>query len=302
MEKNIRFCDKQHWLRLWRRLGVYSYDKTVYAYMDLLEHYNEPHRKYHNLEHINHCLAEFSSVWLLTKEPSVLELAIWYHDAIYDIGASDNEERSADLVASVMRSFSLPEDLIKRVCDIIIATKHNEIPESIDAKLMLDIDISNIGSADKFKETNRLVREEYSLTSDEVFKQGRSNILQSFLERPSVYLTKFFQEKYEKTARENILSSIKDLNSKMPVTQSSGWDYFYDLVKQNPGKRLSGFPFNEKFPKMYSGKKYQIILVSGIIIDAKVDDSREFMSEGLEWKTLDGNKSQSLVAAWNLLV
>ena len=83
--------------------------------------------------------------------------------------------------------------------------------------------------------------------------------------------------------------------------KSSKWDKFNLLVEQNPGKRLDGFPFNEKFPAMYLGKKYQIILVSGVILEARVDDSREFMSEGLEWKTAEGNKSSSVVSAWKLL-
>lgn len=213
MEKSIRYCDKQHWFLLWHSLDVFADHEIMNAYNDLLKRYSEPHRKYHNLEHINHCLREFGTVWLLAEEPDVLELAIWYHDAIYDIGASDNEERSADLVASVMRGFSLPEDLIKCVCDIIIATKHSEVPESFDAKLMLDIDISNIGSAEKFKETNKQVREEYSLAPEDVFNSGRSNIMQSFLNRPTIYLTEFFQEKYEKTARENIEMAIKELYS-----------------------------------------------------------------------------------------
>lgn len=213
MKKNLKFCDKQHWLNLWHRLGVYTDNKIFNAYEELLERYNEPHRKYHNLAHINHCLGEFSAIRSLANEPDILELAIWYHDAIYYLNVDDNEERSADLVKGVMRKFLLPEGLIKVVTEIIIATKHSEVPGSFDAKLMLDIDISNIGSAEKFKETNKQVREEYSLAPENVFNSGRSNILQSFLNRPSIYLTEFFQEKYEKTARENIETAIKNLYS-----------------------------------------------------------------------------------------
>ncbi len=213
MKKNIRYCDELHWVSLWRRLGVYSYDKVVNAYIELVERYNKPHRKYHNLEHINHCLTEFSTVWILATEPDVLELAIWYHDAVYDISAPDNEELSALVVEAVMMDFLLPVDLIEKVKNIIIATKHNEIPDRYDARLMLDIDISNIGQAEKFKETNKLIREEYSSVPSSLFASGRSNILQSFLSRPSIYLTEFFQEKYEKSARENIASSVTELNA-----------------------------------------------------------------------------------------
>jgi predicted metal-dependent HD superfamily phosphohydrolase len=213
MKNSIRYCNEKNWLNLWHRLGIYSHDKITNAYIELLEHYSEPHRKYHNLEHINHCLIEFDAVQYLAVEPDILELAIWYHDVIYDIGANNNEELSALLVEKVMTNF-LSVDLIKKVKNIILATKHIEVPDNFDAKLMLDIDISNIGQAEKFKETNKLVREEYSLIPDNLFANNRSNILQLFLDRPSIYLTEVFQKKYEKSARKNIESSIRDLNKK----------------------------------------------------------------------------------------
>ena len=202
--ENNEFCNQNHWLALWHRLGVQSDDKIIRAYNDLLEHYAEPHRKYHNLGHINHCLMEFEAVRQLALEPDILELAIWYHDAIYDIGVGDNEERSADLAEKVMGNFLLSEETIKKVSDIIIATKHQEDPDNYDAKLMLDIDISNFGQTERFKEANKLVREEYSAVPDDSFAGGRKDILQSFLDRPSIYLTEIFQERYEKSARENI--------------------------------------------------------------------------------------------------
>jgi predicted metal-dependent HD superfamily phosphohydrolase len=210
MEQKINYTNKKHWLSLWHRLGVYSYDRIINSYIELLKRYNEPHRKYHNLNHINHCLAEFNTVFHLAKEPDALELAIWYHDAIYEIGASDNEKKSSLLVDGVMSGFLVSEELIKTVKDIIIATEHNKVPESFDARLMLDIDISNLGQAEKFKETNRLVREEYSLVPENLFNNGRSNILQSFLDRPNIYLTDVFREKYENNARKNLQQAIRE--------------------------------------------------------------------------------------------
>lgn len=86
--------------------------------------------------------------------------------------------------------------------------------------------------------------------------------------------------------------------NKLRLQQSDDWDKYFDYVNMYPGYRVVGFPFSAKFPKLYSGVKYWIILVNGEVMEAMVDDSREFMSEGLEWKTKEGNKSSSLVAAW----
>jgi predicted metal-dependent HD superfamily phosphohydrolase len=213
MEKNIKCYNLKPWLDLWHRLGVKSDYPIIDAYQDILQRYGEPHRKYHNIGHINHCLAEFETVRHLALDANALELAIWYHDAVYEIQANDNEERSASLASEVMNNFSLPLELIEKVENIIIATKHSAVPEDYDAKLMLDIDISNIGDGEKFKEANKLIREEYSSVPDNLFKNGRSGILQSFLDRPGIYLTEFFYNKYEDKAKENILSSIYELNS-----------------------------------------------------------------------------------------
>ena len=89
--------------------------------------------------------------------------------------------------------------------------------------------------------------------------------------------------------------------NKLYLPQSDDWDKYLKLIQDKPGERITGFPFSVRWPKMYGGKKYQIILVSGFLLDAKVDDSREFMSEGLEWGTKEGNKSQSVVVAWKQL-
>lgn len=84
--------------------------------------------------------------------------------------------------------------------------------------------------------------------------------------------------------------------------QSDSWDEISEFTKKNPKVRIPGFPFSLIWPTMYSGQTYEIITVAGEIYTAKVDDSREFMSEGLEWKTIgknkDVNKTQAVVAAW----
>ena len=87
----------------------------------------------------------------------------------------------------------------------------------------------------------------------------------------------------------------------MEKQQSPSWDKY----EPNPGDQgFKNFPYNEGFPKMYSGKQYDLILRSGEKCIARVDDSREFMSEGLEWKILKsdegirGNVERAVVIAW----
>jgi len=205
---NLEYCQAERWLDLWHWFGVSADAKIMEAYQELIEKYAEPHRKYHNLYHINICLAELETVKRFATNANALEIAIWYHDAIYDVWANDNEEKSAELAEKVIIDLGLSRALAQRVKGIILATKHNSVPDHYDAKLMLDIDIANFGKAEMFKITNQLVREEYSAVAEKEFMEGRSNILAKFLNRPRIYLTNFFYNKYEDAAKKNIAGSI----------------------------------------------------------------------------------------------
>ena len=77
---------------------------------------------------------------------------------------------------------------------------------------MLDIDLAILGQEqDIFKEYEDNIRKEYIYVPKEIFNPKRSEILQSFLDRKSIYLTDYFKDKYEEIARDNLKKSIKDL-------------------------------------------------------------------------------------------
>jgi len=87
--------------------------------------------------------------------------------------------------------------------------------------------------------------------------------------------------------------------------QSDNWDAVLQFTEQNPGKKIEGFLGSVPFPKMYGGQEYEIIAIDGEKYTARVDAAREFMSEGLEWKTLgknrNGNIEQYYIVAWKLI-
>lgn len=78
--------DQESWKGAWRSLGVTKPDEALFA--SLLERYAEPHRAYHTLDHIYSCLEHLNNVRELSEHPVQLTLAIWFHDAVYDIGRS----------------------------------------------------------------------------------------------------------------------------------------------------------------------------------------------------------------------
>ncbi|OGZ15223.1 MAG: hypothetical protein A3G11_01160 [Candidatus Lloydbacteria bacterium RIFCSPLOWO2_12_FULL_51_9] len=208
----MTMTQEQRWVVLWKRLGARGDARAVYT--DLVARYSEPHRAYHTLEHIGHCLDEFEQVRHLAMNPDAVELALWYHDAIYDTKAKDSEERSATLAVEVARNASLPDSFGQSVANLITATKHASAPIDPDVQLLVDIDLSILGqSEDTFDEYERQVRKEYEWVAKDAFIAGRSAILKSFLDRQTIYSTQFFRDKYESQARANIAKSLARLRA-----------------------------------------------------------------------------------------
>ncbi len=195
------------WRRFWERTGA-SGDGLA-AGSDLLVRYGEPHRAYHTIEHVRHCLDEFEDARGLAGDPVAVEMALWYHDAVYDPRAADNEEKSAALARDVARSAGLPEVQGGRVAELIRASTHRRAPGDPDTRLFADIDLSILGQPEgAFDEYERQVRKEYGWVPEPAFRSGRSGILRSFLGRPSLYGTPYFREKYEAAARRNLERSL----------------------------------------------------------------------------------------------
>lgn len=209
----MRNQSEQRWLTLWQRLGAQGDAHVVYN--DLVARYSEPHRAYHTLEHIGQCLDELEQVRHLATNPDAIELALWYHDAIYDTKAKDSEENSAALAAKMVRNASLLDNFGQAVVNLITATKHSTIPTDPNVQFLVDIDLSILGkSEDKFDEYERQVRKEYEWIPEDAFVAGRSAILKSFLERPAIYSTQLFRDKYEAQARRNIARSLAQLSNR----------------------------------------------------------------------------------------
>jgi len=195
---------------LWKRLNAQGNAEQEFAKLNA--RYSEPHRFYHNMCHIRDCLSEFDSAKSLDHKADLVELAIWCHDAIYDTEAKDNEERSAQLAYDICIAANLPPELARRAKDLIIATKHNVVPIAIEARILIDVDLSVLGKPlEEFEEYERNIRKEYSWVPEDQFKQGRSAILQMFLGRESIYFTDFFKARYETQARRNLQMSIDAL-------------------------------------------------------------------------------------------
>lgn len=178
-------------------------------YRELASLYSQPHRHYHNLHHIAECLAEFDSARHLASQPVGVELAIWFHDAIYDTRAQDNEERSAELARQRIADTGGSAELREAVAALVMATKTHEPSVHPDAPLVVDVDLSILGQSKvRFLEYEAQIRHEYAWVPAETFAAKRAEILERFLARKRIYSTDHFFAKYEQRARANLQNSI----------------------------------------------------------------------------------------------
>lgn len=203
---------RESWLSLARKfLGPNPNSDVFKPFEDLERRYAEPHRFYHTLQHIERCLSVFWSFNKQTamfpwREAAPLEMAIWYHDAVYDPHAADNEEKSTELAEKVGRhTFQLSDHTLLQIRNIILATKHRDIPVATDARVVCDVDLAGLGELPEiFDRDGENIRREYQWVPQEEFDKKRAEFLSYLLLRPRIYHMKYFQDEYELLAKQNI--------------------------------------------------------------------------------------------------
>jgi len=181
--------------------------------------YRAEDRHYHNLAHIEAMLSLATDYRASLHDPRAVEAAIWFHDAIYDSRAKDNEARSAALAAEKLAGRTDAERL-DRITAMIVATATHELPsladkEAVrDAALFLDMDLSILGSSpDAFDAYEQAVRREYGWVEEPMWRAGRGAVLKTFLARPHIFHTEEFRQRFEPQARQNMARSLEALKS-----------------------------------------------------------------------------------------
>ena len=199
------------WQRIWTALGARTVNGGLMN--ELVAAYSQGHRHYHTLQHLRECLAHCDAAASLAAHPEEVELALWFHDAVYDPQRDDNEERSAEWAWRSILAAGCDEAIAQRVQALVLATKAHQAPaDDADARLLLDVDLAILGAAPgRFAEYERQIRAEYAHVPEADFRAGRARVLAGFLERPRIYLTSVFHDALEHRARENLARALGKL-------------------------------------------------------------------------------------------
>jgi predicted metal-dependent HD superfamily phosphohydrolase len=201
---------ERSWRRAWSGLGAHG--DGIALRDELLLAWATPGRSYHTLRHLHDCISLLEPVLAQAAHAAEVEVAIWFHDAIYDPRAPDNEARSADWAARALAQAGVAVEACARVSALVMATRHAVIPQSVDEELLVDVDLAILGAAqERFDEYEVEVREEYAWVPGPVFRHKRRQILAGFLARPHLYSTGSFRSRFEARGRDNLRRAMSVL-------------------------------------------------------------------------------------------
>src|SRR3954469_167418 len=168
----------------------------------LVAAYTAPGRHYHNLAHIEDCLAALARVENLSPlERETLTEAIWWHDVVYDPTRSDNEERSEQLAEAHVRP-----DIVKEIARLIRLTKTHLVEQGDRlGAILISIDLSTLGAEPaRYDAYSAAIRREFIHVPEADYRAGRARVLQQFAGRAVIFPDAGFAARYDRPARENL--------------------------------------------------------------------------------------------------
>lgn len=176
--------------------------------------WSAPVRHYHGLGHLRACLATLDDARAdaaFRDHADIVELALVYHDIVYDPRADDSEERSALRLIADACALGLAQERVEAAATCVRATAHRAGAGTakVGEQLVVDVDLAILGSEpSEFATYEAAVRAEYSHVPSVAFAIGRGRFLAELLRRPSLFGTPFFRERFEARARANIAATL----------------------------------------------------------------------------------------------
>jgi predicted metal-dependent HD superfamily phosphohydrolase len=176
--------------------------------------YAAPARHYHNERHLDDCLQQLNEIRdLPDRDQHLLRWAILWHDAVYEPGAFNNEELSAELAERELLWCGVGSGDAAEVARLIRLTKSHRVDESDPlGALLVSIDLSILGSDPaRYTAYAADVRKEYAHVPDPMWQTGRSEVLKRLLSADPLYPDPSFRDELEEQARRNMSEELKRL-------------------------------------------------------------------------------------------
>ncbi|MEP6465344.1 MAG: Pycsar system effector family protein [Parafilimonas sp.] len=192
--------------------------KQVETYVEHLfeKNYNEK-LLYHNLEHTKNVVErskEIAAHYTITeRQMLVLNIAAWFHDTgqLFTKGLKGHEGKGVELMKKFMHETNTDAEVVCEIEDCIMATKVPTNPATLIQEIICDADTYHFGTKE-FKDTNKRMREEFSLREKHVEKEKWNQGTLEMLRNHHFY-TNYCKDLLDDTKNANIQQLKKKLKN-----------------------------------------------------------------------------------------
>jgi predicted metal-dependent HD superfamily phosphohydrolase len=187
---------------------------TDVAKQAVVDRLQEPHRKYHNLAHIEEMWRwhhRYGQGKFTQHDEQIIASFCLYHDAIYDpmVIGDRNEQASCDLWLADSRDI-VSQPVRIAVDDIIFASADHfhirTMNENAILNWCLDLDLLRLGS-DEFIEHGRNIRLEYGHVTDLQWTKASSEFRAKAMAQSAIFVHTEFAA-FEQQARRNLSQAL----------------------------------------------------------------------------------------------
>ncbi|MBB1245871.1 hypothetical protein GL263_20285 [Streptomyces durbertensis] len=177
---------------------------------DLLARWAEPQRRYHTTAHLTAVLDRLAEIGPHAADQSAVELAAWFHDAVYRPDRSENEERSAALAERALPEAGVPAARTAEVARLVrLTVAHDPADGDTNGEALCDADLAVLaGSPEQYAAYAAAVREEYGFVPEDAFRAGRAAVLRQLLGLPRLFRTPYGTRRWEAPARRNLRTEL----------------------------------------------------------------------------------------------
>ncbi|AJC56615.1 hypothetical protein [Streptomyces sp. 769] len=184
-------------------------DPAPYA-ADLLRRWAEPQRHYHTTDHLTAILDRIDELAAHAEDLPAVQLAAWFHDAVYRPDRSENEERSAALAERALPELGIAAPRTAEVARLVrLTVTHDPAPDDRNGAVLCDADLAVLaGAPDAYADYAAAVRAEYAFVPDPDFRAGRAAVLRQLLALPRLFMTAQAHDRWETAARHNLATEL----------------------------------------------------------------------------------------------
>ena len=184
-------------------------DPAPYA-DNLLSRWREPQRRYHTVDHLAAVLYRIDELAEHADDLSTVQLAAWFHDAVYRPDRSENEERSAALAERALPELGIGAARTAEVARLVrLTVTHDPAPDDPDGEVLCDADLAVLaGSPDDVRRLRRRGPRRVRLRPRRRLPRRPLRRAPQLLSLPRLFRTPRGYDRWEHPARRNLATEL----------------------------------------------------------------------------------------------